>query len=106
MLLICSLSSVRVSYVDHMNDDMPEVDSFSIVIRLSPPSILRKKPGNEARRRNEEEEEEEKRRRRREEKLSYDQISCLCIFEVIVHQRNMKIRLQCSIKKAFTICVY
>ena len=44
-------------------------------------------------------------RRRREEKLSYDQILCLCIFEVIVHQRNMKIRLQRSINCIYSLCL-
>ena len=41
-----------VSYIDHMNDDVPEVDSFlANVTRLSPPPFfeVRREPGTEAR---------------------------------------------------------
>ena len=38
------------SYVDHMNDDAPEVDSFSreCYQALSSPHFLRREPGDEA----------------------------------------------------------
>ena len=44
------ISKVGVSYVDHMNDDVPEVDSFSCGCyhTLSFPRFLRRKPGDEA----------------------------------------------------------
>ena len=46
-----TVTKVGVSYIDHMNDDTPEVDSFSRgdVTRLSTPPTFRGEPGNKAR---------------------------------------------------------
>ena len=45
------IAKVEVSYVDHMNDDVPEVDNFSRGCyhagSLHPP-FLRREPGDEA----------------------------------------------------------
>ena len=45
------ITKVGASYVDHMNDDAPEVDSFSreCYQALSSTPFLRREPGNEAR---------------------------------------------------------
>ena len=45
------VTKVGVFYVDHMNDDAPEVDSFSrgCYQALSSPPFLRREPGDEAR---------------------------------------------------------
>ena len=43
------ITKVGASYIDHMNDDALEVDSFSLdVTRLSPPLLLRREPRDEA----------------------------------------------------------
>ena len=44
------ITKVGASYVDHMNDDVPEVDSFSreCYQALSSPPFLRREPGDEA----------------------------------------------------------
>ena len=44
------VTKVGVSYDDHMNDDAPEVDSFTreCYQALSSPSFMRREPGNEA----------------------------------------------------------
>ena len=44
------ITKVGASYVDHMNDDAPEVDSFSreCYQALSSPPFLRRDPGDEA----------------------------------------------------------
>ena len=44
------VTKVGVSYVDHMNDDTPEVDSFTreCYQALSSPSFMRREPGDEA----------------------------------------------------------
>ena len=46
------VTKVGVFYVDHMNDDAPEVNSFSrgCYQALSSPCVLRREPGDEARR--------------------------------------------------------
>ena len=45
------ITKVGASYVDHMNDDAPEVDNFSrgCYQALSSPPFLRREPGDEAR---------------------------------------------------------
>ena len=45
------ITKVGVSYVDHMDDDMPEVDNFSCGYyqALTSPCFLRREPGTEAR---------------------------------------------------------
>ena len=45
------ITKVGASYVDHMNDDVPEVDSFSreCYQALSSPPFSRREPGDEAR---------------------------------------------------------
>ena len=44
------ITKVGASYIDQMNDDTPEVDSFSgrCYQALSSPLFLRREPGNEA----------------------------------------------------------
>ena len=42
------IAKVGASYVDHINDDTPEVDSFFFtdVTKHSPPLVLRREPEN------------------------------------------------------------